>query len=111
MQAIAEACNGPPQKAAPPWRTGVRPDRAQNGECRVRRRRRRRGGGGISPRMLQIAGGVGALALVAGFFFFLNAADRAVPAREEVRVALPDAFATKAASSDAQESESQDSSR
>ena len=58
----------------------------------MRRRRRRRSGGGLSPRLWQIGGGVAVLVLIGGFFFFLNLADRTVPAREEVRIALPDAF-------------------
>jgi len=35
---------------------------------------------------------VAVLVLIGGFFYFLNLADRTVPAREEVRIALPDAF-------------------
>jgi hypothetical protein len=53
--------------------------------------------------MLQIAGGIGAVALIGGFFFFLNVADKAVPQREEVRVALPDAFAPKDTAAAAEE--------
>ena len=54
-------------------------------------------GGGLSPRLWQIGAGAAALVLIGGFFFFLSAADRAVPTREEVRIALPDAFADRTA--------------
>lgn len=61
----------------------------------MKRRRRRRSSLGLSPRLWQIGGGAAVLILIGGFFFFLNVADRAVPLREEVKIALPDAFSDR----------------
>lgn len=53
--------------------------------------------------MLQIGGAVAAVLLVGGFFYFLNVADSTVPARQEVRVDVPDAFTPEASSLPAEE--------
>jgi hypothetical protein len=42
--------------------------------------------------MLAIIGGVAGVSLIAGFFYLLNVADSADPARQEKQIELPDAF-------------------